>query len=77
MGAAHVCFVGFFKFNWWCGVDRVALFAKGAFPPSHFGNKLADRLTHKVSSQTNVAHFCYARKSEVCSKQNWFAANSL
>jgi hypothetical protein len=30
----------------------------GAFPPSHFSNKLADKLAQKVASQTNVTHFC-------------------
>jgi hypothetical protein len=31
---------------------------KGAFPPSHFSNKLDDKLAHKVTSQKNVTHFC-------------------
>jgi hypothetical protein len=48
----------------------------GAFPPSHFSNKLADKLAHKVASQTNVRHLCLVCQSEVCYKPNWFATNS-
>jgi hypothetical protein len=51
--------------------------AKGAFPPSHFSNKLDDKLAHKVALQTNVTHFCLICQSEVCCKQNWFDTNSL
>jgi hypothetical protein len=53
-----------------------ALKTKGAFPPSHFSNKLADKLAHKVASQTNVRHLCLVFQSEVCYKPNWFATNS-
>jgi hypothetical protein len=42
-----------------------------------FFNKIAHKITHKVASKTNVAHFCHFRQSEVCSKPNKFAANSL
>jgi hypothetical protein len=48
---------------------------KGAFPPSHFSNKLADKLAYKVASQTNVTHFCLVSQSKVCCKPNWFATN--
>jgi hypothetical protein len=51
--------------------------AKGASPPSHFSNKLDDKLAHKVDIQTNMTHFCLVRQSEVCCKLNWFATNSL
>jgi hypothetical protein len=54
-----------------------AINTKGAFPPSHFSNKLADKLAQKVASQTNVTHFCLVCQSEVCCKPNWFATNSL
>jgi hypothetical protein len=47
--------------------------SKGAFPPSHFFNKLDDKLAHKVALQTNVTHFCLVCQSEVCCKSNWFA----
>jgi hypothetical protein len=50
---------------------------KGAFPPSHFSNKLADKLAYNVTSQTNVTYFCLVCQSEVCCKPNWFATNSL
>jgi hypothetical protein len=51
--------------------------SKGAFPPSHFSNKLADKLAHKVPSQTNVTHLCPVCQSEVCYKPHWLATNSL
>jgi hypothetical protein len=51
--------------------------SEGAFTPSHFPNKLDDKLAHKVASQTNVTHFCLVCQSEVCCKPNWFATNSL
>jgi hypothetical protein len=51
-------------------------FAKGAFPPSQFSNKLVDKLAHKIASQTNVTHLCLVCQSEVCYKPNWFATNS-
>jgi hypothetical protein len=50
---------------------------KGAFPPSHFSDKLDDKLAHKVASQTNVTLFCLVCQSEVCCKPNWFATNSV
>jgi hypothetical protein len=43
---------------------------KGAFSPSNFCNNLANKHTHKVAFQTNVAHFCQVCQSEVCSKLN-------
>jgi hypothetical protein len=49
---------------------------KGAFPLSHFSNKHADKLAHKVALQTNVTHLCLVSQSEVCFKPNWFATNS-
>jgi hypothetical protein len=50
---------------------------KGAFPPSHFSNKLDDKLAHKVALQKNVTHFCLVCQSEVCCKPNRFATNTL
>jgi hypothetical protein len=58
----------------WCTVPTLS---KGAFPPSHFSNKLDDKLAHQVASQTNVTHLCLVCQSEVCCKPNWFATNSL
>jgi hypothetical protein len=51
--------------------------SKGAFPPSHFCNKLDDKLAYKVAPQTNFLHFCLVCQSEVCCKPNWFATNSV
>jgi hypothetical protein len=34
----------------------------------HVCNKLADNFTKKNASQTNIAHFCHVRQSEVCIK---------
>jgi hypothetical protein len=58
-------------------VKESVLATKGAFSPSHFSNKLDDKLAHKVALQTNVTHFCLVCQSEVCCKPNWFATNSL
>jgi hypothetical protein len=57
--------------------DGATILSLGAFPPSHFCNKLADKLAQKVASQTNVTHFCLVCQSEVCCKPNWFATNLI
>jgi hypothetical protein len=58
-------------------ITPIILLSQGAFPPSHFSNKLDDILAHKVASQTNVTPFCLFCQPEVCCKPNWFATNSL
>jgi hypothetical protein len=62
--------------NLWHALFHVLHSSKGAFPPSHFSNKLDDKLAHKVALQTNVTHFCLVCQSKVCCKPNWFATNS-
>jgi hypothetical protein len=58
-------------------ITNPPIVSKGAFPRSHFSNKLDDKLAHKVPEQTNVTHFCLVCQSEVGCKPNWFATNSL